>query len=112
MDISKQLCQLARALKVTFMLSQRVVMPEEIFQDTGLFPAIVRRADQLASLCLGYGLGASFTEAEGALLGVRVAFDDVTPNALRYLCILDVLYELIHASGNPSAVSLDELMYD
>ena len=112
MDLSKQLCLMTRALKVTFTLNQRPLSPEEIFQDTGLLPAITRRADQLCSLCLGYGLGASFTEAENALLGVRVAFDDVTPNALRYLCILDVLYELIHAAGNPTAVSLDELMYD
>lgn len=112
MDLSKQLCQITRALKANFLLNQRPITPEEIFQDTGLLPAIARRADQLSSLCLGYGLGVSFAEAENSLLGVRVTFDDVTPNVLRYLCILDVLYELIHASGNPSAVSLDELMYD
>ncbi len=112
MDLSKQLCAITKALKVNFTLNQRVLTPEEIFKDTGLFPAIARRADQLCSLCLGYGLGVTFTETEEALTGVRVVFDDVTPNTLRYLCILDVLYELIYISGNSSSVSLDELMYD
>ena len=97
---------------MSFTLNQRTLTPEEIFMDVGLMPAIARRADQLASLCLGYGLGLSFAEAEGSLLGVRVSFDDVTPNVLRFLCILDVLHELIFASGNASVVSLDELMYD
>jgi len=112
MDITGQLCLITKALKVTFTLNQRVIPAEEIFLDTGLLPAIARRADQLASLCLGYGLGVSFSEAENALLGVRVVFDEVTPNLLRYLCILDVIQELIYASGNPASVSLDELMYD
>lgn len=112
MDIAKQLIQLTKALKVTFTLNQRNLTAEEIFLDVGLLPAIARRADQLASLCLGYGLGITFTEAEGSLLGVRVSFDEVTPNVLRFACILDVLYELIYASGNSTLVSLDELMYD
>jgi intracellular multiplication protein IcmS len=112
MDISKQLCAITKLLKVNFTLNQRPISPEEIFQDTGLMPAIARRADQLCSLCLGYGLGLSFNEAEGSLLGVRVVFDDVTPNVLRYLCILDVMNELVFSSGNAPSVPLDELMYD
>ena len=78
------------------------------FASAALLPAIARRADQLCSLCLGYGLGGTFDETEDARVGVRVTFDDVTPNVLRLLCITDVLYELIdHLS-----VALDENYID
>jgi hypothetical protein len=36
----------------------------------------------------------------------------VTPNSLRYLCIADVIAELINASPNKPVTPLDELMYD
>lgn len=85
---------------------------EEVFADTGLLPAMVRRADQLCSLCLGYGLGATYEDAENALLGTRVVFDTVTPNALRLLCITDVINELIQGGPSKDYTPLDELMYD
>ena len=84
----------------------------DVFSSTGLLPAIVRRADQLSSLCLGYGLGASFEDSEGALLGTRVLFDEVTPNALRLLCMTDVLHELVQGGPSKDHTPLDELMYD
>jgi intracellular multiplication protein IcmS len=73
---------------------------------------LARRADQLCSLCLGYGIGATFEESEGTRLGQKVIFDDVTPEILRYLCILDVLLEIINSSTTDGVTVLDELMYD
>lgn len=97
---------------VSFTLNDRTITPEEIFTETGLLPALSRRADQLCSLCLGYGIGASFDEATNSLLGVKVTFDDITPNVLKILCIVDVLMELIKMSPSQTTISLDELMYD
>lgn len=111
-DISKSMALIARGLNAKFYLNDRFVSFEEVFADTGLLPAIARRADQLSSLCLGYGLGATFEEAEKALLGIRVVFDDVTPNVLRLLCMTDVLNELIQGGPSRDYTPLDELMYD
>lgn len=111
-DIRKSLSLIAAAMNAKFYLNDRFVGYEEVFADTGLLPAIARRADQLCSLCLGYGLGATFDEAENALLGLRVVFDEVTPNSLRLLCMTDVLSELIHGGPSKDYTPLDELMYD
>lgn len=111
-DIHKSLALIASALNAKFYLNDRFVTYEEVFSATGLLPAIARRADQLCSLCLGYGLGATFDEAENALLGTRVVFDEVTPNSLRLLCITDVLNELIQGGPSKDHTPLDELMYD
>src|SRR5580658_7595639 len=112
MDLQKELCAIARALNANFTLNDRVISYEEVFADTGLLPAIARRADQLCSLCLGYGIGISFNEADKALLNVRVTFDEVTPNTLRFMCMTDVLCELIQSSKSSTQTPLDELMYD
>lgn len=111
-DISKSMTIIAANLNAKFYLNDRFVSFEEVFADTGLLPAIAKRADQLCSLCLGYGLGVTFDEAEGALLGLRVVFDDVTPNVLRLLCMTDVLNELIQGGPSRDYTPLDELMYD
>jgi len=111
-DIKKSLSLIAANLNAKFYLNDRFVSYEEVFAETGLLPAIARRADQLCSLCLGYGLGVTFDEAEGALLGIRVTFDEVTPNALRLLCMTDVLNELIQGGPSRDYTPLDELMYD
>ena len=112
MDLSKQLVLISRKLGVNFSLNEKPISLEDIFADTGLLPAIARRADQLCSLCLGYGIGISFEDVEKSLLGVRIMFDEVTPNLLRYLCITDVMTEIMKANGDKSAIPLDELMYD
>jgi len=111
-DLSKCLTLIAVNLNAKFYLNDRFVSFEEVFSTTGLLPALSKRADQLCSLCLGYGLGASYEEAEGALLGNRVVFDEVTPNVLRMLCITDVLNELIQGGPSKDYTPLDELMYD
>jgi intracellular multiplication protein IcmS len=112
MDIRKSMSLIAAGMNAKFYLNDRFVSFDEVFLDTGLLPAIARRADQLCSLCLGYGLGISFDEAENALLGTRVIFDDVTPNVLRLLCMTDVLNELIQGGPSRDYTPLDELMYD
>ena len=112
MDLLKQIHQIARAMQVSFSFNDRPISVEEALSETGLLPAISRRADQLASLCLGYGIGVSFEETEKAVLGVRVIFDDTTPNILRYLTIADIISELVKSSGGSGVTPLDELMYD
>ncbi len=111
-DIAKQCIQIAKSLNANFVLNDNPVVYNEVFADVGLLPALVRRADQLCSLCLGYSLGVTFDEAENSMLGVRVVFDDVTPNVLRFMCILDVLCELIFSAPSQRETPLDELMYD
>lgn len=111
-DIRKSMTLIAAGMNAKFYLNDRFVSFDEVFADTGLLPAIARRADQLCSLCLGYGLGVSFDEAENALLGTRVVFDEVTPNVLRLLCMTDVLNELIQGGPSKDYTPLDELMYD
>ncbi|WP_298626819.1 type IV secretion IcmS family protein [uncultured Legionella sp.] len=111
-DISKCMVVIAAALNAKFYLNDRFVGYEEVFSDTGLLPAIAKRADQLCSLCLGYGLGVTFDETEGALLGIRVVFDEVTPNVLRLLCMTDVVNELIQGGPSRDYTPMDELMYD
>jgi intracellular multiplication protein IcmS len=112
MDIIKQLCLIAKALKVNFTFKGNSISYEEVFSFAGLLPALAKRADQLASLCFGYGLGISFEDTEQSLTGVRIKFDDVTPNVLRYMCITDVICELMRSAPSRESTPLDELMYD
>lgn len=112
MDMSVQMGKIARAMGARFILNGRPMTAEEVFAPTGLLPAIARRADQLSSLCLGYGIGISFEEAEGSILGVKVSFDEITPNVLRLLCMTDVLQELVGPTPKGQMTALDQLMYD
>lgn len=84
----------------------------QVFSPTGLLPAIMRRADQLCSFCLGYGLGLTFERSDSATLGVIVQFDAQTPHVLRLLCVTDVLFEFMQQAPSPDAISLDDLMLD
>ncbi len=112
MEIDKKLIAIAKQLKVTFTFKDQPISYQDIFSTTGLLPGLTKRANQLSSLCLGYGLGATFEETEGSLLGNKVIFDEFTPDILRLLCITDVLNELVKTSPNRELVPLDELMYD
>lgn len=110
--LDKKLIAMAKAMKINFTLKSSVITPKEVFADTGLLPGLTKRADQLAQLCLGYGLGATYEDVEGSLMGVKVIFDDFTPDSLRLLCILDVIMELVKSGYSSTEVALDELMYD
>lgn len=111
-NISKAMAKIATGLNAKFYLNDRFVSYEEVFSPQGLLPAFARRADQLCSLCLGYGLGVTFNDAEGALMGNEVVFDEVTPNSLRLLCMTDVMNELIAGGPSKDYTPLDELMHD
>lgn len=111
-DISEQMIKIARLMNARFSLNGRPMTMEEVFAPTGLLPGMARRADQLSSLCLGYGIGVTFEEAEGSVLGVKAVFDDITPNVLRLLCIIDVMNELMKGTGRGDMTALDQLMYD
>lgn len=110
--IAKTMSAIAKQLKANFTLSGSTITYDEVFSPTGLLPAIVKRADQLASLCLGYGIGATFEDAEGTKLGTKVKFDEVTPNVVRYMTMTDVLTELMQSAPSKDKTPLDELMYD
>lgn len=111
-SMSQMMIKIARAMNGRFSLNGRPMTMEEVFAPTGLLPGIARRADQLSSLCLGYGIGVTFEEAEGSVLGVKSVFDDITPNVLRVLCMADVLSELMKAGPRGDLIPLDQLMYD
>lgn len=112
MEMPELMGRVARTMGLRFSLNSRPMTIDEVFAPTGLLPAMARRADQLCSLCLGYGLGLTFEEAEGSVLGVKVIFDDITPNTLRVLCITDVVNELTQATPKGEMAPLDQLMYD
>src|SRR5687768_903474 len=107
MEISKKLAAVAKGKKAKFTLNNKPISYEEVFSDTGLLPGLARRADQLCSLCLGYGIGATFEEVEGSKLGVKVKFDEVTPDVLRLLCICDVINELMNSAPSRTITPLD-----
>lgn len=111
-DISANMILIARKMGAKFYLNDRFISHEEVFSPTGLLPALARRADQLCALCLGYGLGVSFEDAEDALLGMRVIFDEVTPRSLRLLYLTDILQEIVRGGVSADYTALDELMYD
>ena len=111
-NMSEQMIKAARMLQGNYSLNGRPMTMEEVFSPTGLLPGIARRADQLSSLCLGYGIGVTFEEEEGAVLGIKVIFDEITPNGLRLLCMVDVLNELMRGVRPGEMAALDQLMYD
>lgn len=111
-DISKQMIKIARMMQGNYSLNGRPMTMEEVFSPSGLLPGIARRADQLSSLCLGYGIGATFEEAEGSPLGIKVVFDEITPNVLRLFCLVDVLSELMKGTPKGQVTPLDQLLYD
>ena len=109
-SISEQLTSVAKIMGCRYTLRGESIPYEQVFALTGLLPAILRRADQLASFCLGYGLGLTFERAEAAITGVVVQFDSTTPNVIRLLCATDVLYEFMQQAPSPDAISLDNLL--
>lgn len=111
-ELQAKLAAIVREMKVTFTLKGSPLSTNELFSDVGLLPGLSKRADQLASLCLGYTLGATYEDAEKSLLGTSVKFDTFTPDILRIFCIIDVLHEIARNSPERQVVSLDELLYD
>jgi len=102
----------AKLLRCNFTLRDQPITIDQALDDAGLLPSIMRRADQLSSFCMGFGLGVSFDEVSGTMLGVKVKFDSETPNSLRLLCATDVLIEIIQSAPSREVTPLDDLMYD
>ena len=111
MELIEKLKQITRQTKKTFTLKGSPLSLEDMFSFSGILPGLARRADQLSSLCFGYGLGIQIEDDQDSLLGVKVSFDDYTPNVLRIFCIIDSLYEIIKMSP-ANEVPMDELLYD
>lgn len=107
-----ELTAVANLLGIQFVFKNQPIAHEVVFDNNGLLPAIVKKADHLCTFCFGYGLGLSFERSDTALLGVSLQLDEVIPKSLRLLCIVDVLVELIQQSPDPSRVSLDQLASD
>ena len=112
MDIYKVLSLVIDKIDVTFTLNNKPISSEEICKPTGLFPALIRRADQLSSFCLKHGLGVKFDKASDTTIGITANLDDTISNAFRIMCITEIVYEIIEASPNKKQVALDHLMYD
>lgn len=112
LNMTELMIKAARVMNGRYSLNGRPLTMEEAFAPTGILPGIAKRADQLASLCLGYGLGVTFEDAEGSLLGISVTFDELTPNALRLLCMIDVLNELMRGTRKGDLSAMDQLLYD
>ena len=90
MRLTQQLCAVAQAMGCHFTLRNEAIAPQQAFADIGLLPALMRRADQLCSFCLGYGLGVTFERSEVAMLGVKLQLDEQISDTLRLLCATDV----------------------
>lgn len=112
MDFPQQLAAVAKSMGWRYTVKGEPIAYEQVFSPVGLLPAIMRRADQLCSFCLGYGLGLTFERSETALLNVMVQWDKDTPASLRLLCATDVLYEFLHRDPTQATISLDDLMND
>lgn len=112
LDISEALTRVISKLDVSFTLRSEPISIKNVLAPSGLLPAIARRADQTANLCLNYGIGISFEEAEESELGVQVRFDNVTPQTLRLMCMYDVILDIIGYSDDENVVALDELLFD
>ncbi len=112
MDVKDQCIALSRVMGIDYGMKGRDLTYEEVFMENGFLPAIAKRADQLSGLCFGYGIGANFIDDDKGTCGKRVEFDDVTPQAIRMICIADVLCELVSMSLSSGRTMLDELLYD
>lgn len=111
-EFKKYLIKVFQSEDVRYILRGRELGLEEIFSECGLMPAIAKRADQLSSLCLGYGIGASYKDKEASMLGTEVHFDETTPAVVRLLMIYDVMQEIGKGKTADKKITLDELLYD
>jgi intracellular multiplication protein IcmS len=112
MGLPEQLTAVAKAMGCRYTIKGEPIPYEQVFSPSGLLPPILRRADQLCSFCLGYGLGLTFERIETAKTGVVVQFDSTTPNILRLVCAADVLNEFMQHAPSHDVVPLDDLMLD
>lgn len=111
-DFSRQLVCIAEELGANFSLRGESILAEKVFSASGLLPSIMRRADQLCTFCLGYGLGLTFSASSGSMTGASIDLDHKVSSSLRLLCVTDVLVEMLQNSPDNKTVVLDEMMLD
>lgn len=103
--------QLTKKQSITYTLRSKVIEPEEVFSATGLMPALVKRADQLCSLCFGVSSGATYADEKDAMLGTKLVLKSNQLPMGFYFCFADTLLEVTGSAKN-TRVNMDELLYD
>jgi len=111
-NLQQRMITVSNSMGCKFFLKGEPIPTEKVFAPNGLLPAIMRRADQLCSFCLGSNLGATFERSEGTMLGVMVTLNDQVPMVLRILCATDILAELVQGSPSIKNISVDTLAAD
>lgn len=112
MDIYKCMALIADKMQIKFSINSKPLTSIEVFAHNGMFPAIIKRADQLSSFCLGSGLGLTFENTPTGMTGTKAIMDSSVSNAYRIMCMTEILCELMESSPNPKQLALDNLMYD
>ena len=115
MEVSKLttiLCELAKAKGWDFQLRGRDLTHEEMFAFNGMLPGLAKRADQLALLCFGYGIGVEFEDVEASIIGYQLKLTSDASNVVRLACLYDVLNEIANSAALTGKVQVDELLYE
>ena len=112
----KNLIQFCKAISkkngLQFSLRSKKIEDEEVFSDVGLLPALLKRADQLSSLCFGVTSSATYVDEEKSILGTKLLLKDNASLPMGvYLSLLDTIEEITRGVRN-GRVDLDELLYD
>ena len=94
-----------------FKLKGASISYEEVFSEKGLLPGIVKKANQMALLCAGVDLGATFAEEKESTLGKSVSFENDRLSLAAMLFIKDQIVEM-SKMGDGLSISLDDLLYD
>ena len=103
--------KVAKATNAVYTFRDRELDYEEVFSPSGLFAGMVKRADSLSQLCLGYGLNVTFDKTQQSVLGFKVVFKGDELDAMAMACIFDVMEEL--RKGTISGkISLNDLLYE
>ena len=112
MTITDYLVNISSVLGCRFQLFGKNLTADKVFATDGLLPTFVKRADNLSNFILKKSLGAHYQKYPAGLSGIKVSFDDSTPNTYRILCLTDVLIELFQTQSTGNVIKLDELLYD
>lgn len=112
MDVKAQCIALSRAIGADYAIKSRSLTYEEVFSPTGFLPVIAKRANKLAMICFGYGIGATFEKESKSSCGYKVVFDNDVPRSFCMICVADVICELVTMSTVGGRIMLDELYYE
>ena len=109
--ITKTMIKIAKATKAIYTFRDRELDYGEVFSTAGLFAGMVKRADSLSQLCMGYGLNVSFDTTQQSVLGFKVDFKGDHLNGIEMAFLFDVMEELRKGSIS-GKVSLNDLLYE